>query len=242
MYKLPGPFGKKGNIRSETIVNFACSLFLFTLLFLLQGCIGNNSPEPFMIELNEMTDPRDGQTYKIVKIGDQWWMAENLNYYTPAGSWYYNNDSLSHAETYGRLYSWETAMAGQKSPDKPSGQVRGISPPGWHIPSAKEWEQLIKYLDKYDLDGNALKLAETKFWRNSKTATNKSGFSAVPGGTVSMREKTCSGIHIKTRFLTSATDKKYQGILGFGLNDNSAEILKVPLELDNGWSLRCVRD
>ena len=76
----------------------------------------------------ELTDKRDGQTYKIVKIGEQWWMAENLNYaytgvpfkyvlltdsnlvdYSDSTSWCYDNDAANCAK-YGRLYTWAAAM------------------------------------------------------------------------------------------------------------------------------------
>ena len=55
-----------------------------------------------------LTDERDGQTYKIVKIGDQIWMAENLNYKTESSFCY--NDSTEYCETYGRLYTWAAAV------------------------------------------------------------------------------------------------------------------------------------
>ena len=55
-----------------------------------------------------LTDERDGQTYKIVKIGDQTWMAENLNYKTESSFCY--NDSTEYCETYGRLYTWAAAV------------------------------------------------------------------------------------------------------------------------------------
>ncbi len=74
------------------------------------------------------TDSRDGKIYITVKIGNQTWMAENLNFTTAEGSWCYENDS-TYCEKYGRLYSWETA--------------REVCPAGWHLPSKSEFETLL---------------------------------------------------------------------------------------------------
>lgn len=78
-----------------------------------------------------LTDPRDGKTYKTVKIGNKVWMAENLNYDAGSGSWCYDNSS-SNCSQYGRLYNWETA--------------KRVAPAGWHLPSKSEFETLLNNL------------------------------------------------------------------------------------------------
>jgi uncharacterized protein (TIGR02145 family)/uncharacterized repeat protein (TIGR02543 family) len=118
------------------------------------------------------TDNRNDQIYKTTKIGNQTWMAENLNYEISGSSWCYK-DSNSYCDKYGRLYDWYTAMT--------------ACPSGWHLPSNGEWYDLVRYAGGADMVGWAGKrLKATVGWNayngNSGNGTDNYGFSALPGG------------------------------------------------------------
>ncbi len=76
----------------------------------------------------DLIDLRDDRRYKTVIIGDQTWMAENLNFKTN-GSWCYKGKN-KNCEKYGRLYTWDAAKM--------------ACPLGWHLPTDSEWKQLIE--------------------------------------------------------------------------------------------------
>jgi uncharacterized protein (TIGR02145 family) len=114
------------------------------------------------------TDPRDGQKYRTVKIGNQIWMAENLNYKI-GNCWAYDNDE-SNRQKYGLLYDWKTAMK--------------ASPAGWHLPTNQEWNDLISAVGGKDIAGKKLKSKTgwNDYEGNSGNGTDDFGFSALPGG------------------------------------------------------------
>lgn len=99
-------------------------MVLFASLFFMPMLLNAQSKGTFK-------DSRDGNVYNWVKIGAQTWMTENLKFSVPDGSWAYNNDSVN-LPTYGRLYSWKAAQT--------------ACPKGWHLPSDKEWDAVIKTL------------------------------------------------------------------------------------------------
>ncbi len=85
---------------------------------------------------NSFTDPRDGQTYKTVKLLDgRTWMAENLNYDLGDGDYLYENNTIN-GKNYGRLYTWEAAHK--------------AVPPGWKIPTRKDWRTMIERYGKWE--------------------------------------------------------------------------------------------
>lgn len=146
-----------------------------------------------MIEAAPLTDARDGQTYKTVKIGKQTWMAENLNFAAPNSRCSLDStdkDSLSSCAKYGRYYKWATAMdsAGVYSANAkgcgaeknciPTYPVRGICPEGWHLPSRIEWNVLISNVGGIDSAGKALKTVDG--WKGDAIGSDDYGFSALP--------------------------------------------------------------
>ena len=92
-------------------------------------------------------DTRDGNQYRIVKINDKWWMAENLRYGTiiPTDREQTDNDTVEmyilnnsvQFDTTGGIYLWQEAMDYQVS------NKQGICPDGWHLPTQEEWEGLL---------------------------------------------------------------------------------------------------
>ena len=120
----------------------------------------------------------DGNNYAVVTIGDQTWMAENLNYET-SNSWC-SMDYGWNCDIFGRLYTWDAAMS--------------ACPSGWHLPSDNEWKTLEMFLGMSQSEaddtgwrgtdeGGKLKETGTTHWFSPNTgATNSIGFSALAGG------------------------------------------------------------
>jgi len=122
------------------------------------------------INYGSLKDERDGKTYKTVKIGDQVWMAENLNY-AGGGIGHCYEDVPENCEAGGRLYKWDVA--------------REVCPEGWHLPSKAEFDTLLSAV-KLGYDEEQCSLASmlkaTSGWNYGGQGCDKTGFSAVPAG------------------------------------------------------------
>ena len=140
---------------------------------------------------NCLKDARDGQTYRTVKIGNQVWMRDNLNFRTGSSSCY--NDDTSFCTKYGLLYTWATALdsVGEFSTNskgcgynalscRPVSPTYGICPDGWRIPSTIDWSILFGKVGGKDVAGKALKSASD--WLNDGNGTDEASFTALPGG------------------------------------------------------------
>ena len=140
----------------------------------------------------------EGNIYRIVRIGTQMWMAENLRtakyndntdipyvtdntawsiLTTPAYCWYGNN--IGYKPTYGALYNWITVTTDR------------LCPTGWHVPSDSEFNTMELYLgipsaqiDNWGWRGTneGSEMKSTSGWAAGENGTNTSGFTALPGG------------------------------------------------------------
>jgi uncharacterized protein (TIGR02145 family) len=163
--------------------------FILFLLFITRICYSQN-PCP-----NVATVVYAGKTYNTVAIGDQCWLRENLDVGTRInGSLdqtnnsiiekYCYNDDTANCTTYGGLYQWAEAVQyknGATNTTSPfpafTGNVQGICPTGWHLPTNAEYSTLATTVSS---NSNALKAAGQG--TGSGAGTNTSGFSALLAG------------------------------------------------------------
>ena len=225
-------------------------IVIMTLCLILPGCNNDSSPinDPGRTsppEFDSVTD-FDGNVYLTVKIGNQWWMAENLRsvHYadgTPIQNFIYNNDT-ANVTTYGRLYRWAAALrnAGRTN-SNPSG-IQGASPQGWHIPSDAEWQELINYLGGESVAGGKLKESGLLNWSQPNTgATNESGFNALPGGWFDFTGQSL-GIGERCFFITTSASNVNDPVYIRHLRYNNSTIPRGDLHPLDAVSIRCVRD
>ena len=152
-------------------------------------CVTTEYLNPDLLEsgkYGEFLDERDGQVYRTIQIGNQVWMAQNLNFDAIQSSCYH--DSLEYCETNGRLYTWSGAMDTARvftTNAKGCGYDRlcdpeiiypaqGVCPEGWHVPSQMEWRILDSTLKSKYSSFESLK--SRIGWKNG---SDPFGFSAI---------------------------------------------------------------
>jgi len=200
----------------------------------------------------------DRNVYQSVKIGNQWWMAENLkvthyrngdaipnvinatdwsNLTTGAYCNYDNDDS--YVSTYGSLYNWYAVN-----------DTKQIAPAGWHVPTDEEWKQLEMHLgmspsEADDIgwrgtnEGGKLKETGTTHWYSPNTgATNESGFNALPGGRTS---GTYYNMGHNAGFWSSTENDSLDAWHRY-LSDDQSKVYRSGHSKQHGFSVRCVRD
>jgi len=201
----------------------------------------------------------DNNTYQIVKIATQFWMAENIKstHYadgtplidgTNAGNidndfitkYYFNyDDDQSNVDTYGRLYTWAAVMNGAESSNTNLSEVQGVCPDNWHVPSKLEWDQLIDHLGGEEIAGGKLKSKDYWIYPNT-AATNESEFSALPAGIRFYESCFYKG---EMTFFATTTENGSDCLYRNDLIFNDSKVIKADLAFKEiGMSVRCLKD
>ena len=187
--------------------------------------------------------------FKTVAIGNQVWMAENLDTETfrngeaiphaistddwvragkegkPAWCWYGNKSERGNR--YGRLYNWYAVA-----------DPRGLAPEGFHVATDAEWRLTTDYLGGEDAAGTKMK--NPSGWVGKGNGTNESGFSALPGG--------CRNLYGEFEYeekagywwtLTESDDE----LAWYRVMDQSPwYVYRTNYSKANGLSVRCLKD
>jgi uncharacterized protein (TIGR02145 family) len=199
--------------------------------------------QSFAQQKGSFTDPRDKKSYKTVAIGEQTWMAENLNHNAKGSKCYANKDA--NCKKYGRLYGAENA--------------KSVCPAGWHLPTGAEFNKLI---DAAGGKETAEKFLKSKSGWNADrdihgihggdgkqmipgNGEDKLGFAAVPGGAYGGEGACgdgpeCEGFdHMGSCgfFISADDDYRLSIYSGEGLSSYSAKDFYPIL-----FSVRCLKD
>lgn len=223
----------------EKTASITWVLFVLFILFIM-GC---SKP-------NTMTG-NDGKKYKTVKIGDQWWMAENLREtkfrngdpipnVTDDEEWSagmnvrcaYDNNNESNADTYGYLYRWWVVS-----------DSCNIAPKGWRVPTKRDWETLSMTLG----DNQGSKMAgNASLWANGELKNNPafgtSGFNALPSGCRSMIQSIYDGLGEYTYFWSVTEGNRRWQAWSVHLSYKNPDIYYFSNHIGEGYSVRLVKD
>jgi uncharacterized protein (TIGR02145 family) len=208
---------------------------------------------------DKMTDPRDGKTYKIKKIGNQCWMTENLDVgiridgITDPGNnsvieKYCYDDADNNCDIYGGMYLWNEAMGYVTTEG-----AQGICPTGWHIPTDGEWKLLEGNVDSFygvgDVEWDStgwhgmdvgLNLKSVSGWQSGGNGTDLYGFAALPGGYYEINNDLFSNLYKRGYYWTST---KPGGLAFYRFQDyNKDDRYRGTLTMNLGFSIRCLKD
>lgn len=235
-------------------MDFKMISYLLLVFIIAVSCSEDptSTPDKQSIVTGTVTDI-DGNEYRTVKIGDQWWMAENLKV-----TKYQNGDIIrnitkrlewedinlrsgaccvydnieSNADTFGLLYNWYAVN-----------DSRNIAPAGWHVATREEWEALVDTLGGPIDAGIKMVDISSDHWKNpDPSATNESGFSVLPAG---LREFN-GEFRLKgslALFWTSTRSSRNGYSEVIEIQTNRSYYVSIPISSwKKGYSVRCIKD
>lgn len=206
--------------------------------------------------INQQTPPDgDGNRYKIIKIGDQIWMSENLktttfqdgtplNNHTQVDNttwaaasgpttkyWALVNGATTNTATYGLVYN-QFAVTGSTVDGAAN---NNLCPSGWHVPTDAKFETLNTYLGGLSPGNAGTQMKSTTLWASGGNGTNSSGFNGLPPGFRNLGGS-WSNFSFNGFFWTTASGSLW------ALDDDNTTFDQVTSSSLNGLSVRCLRN
>lgn len=190
-------------------------------------------------ETGEVKDSRDGEVYKTIKIGDQWWFAENLRYDAKDNSRHANDDA-GNDKTFGKLYKAKYVT-----------ENKNVCPNGWHVPSDEDWAKFESYLGIPEKDlqknGSAEARGRDQFAGAHLKDNKDLGFNALPAGKHGGNYSDGFIDYGKYAYFwttTKSLDQRELTARTVGFSEYTQGIGRkiTPLSTNPSFSVRCVKD
>lgn len=221
------------------------------VLFLITSCkkektnLVNSSPS----DVNStILKDIDGNSYRIIKIGNQYWMAENLKTFKYNDSTKINSivgdnqwikDTIGavcnysynseNTKIYGALYNWYAVNS-----DK-------LCPIGWKVPSSSDWDTLSSFLGGDEVAGGKLREKGNAHWvAPNDNATDEFGFSALPTGTRDVYGSFSQG-YLTYWWASEDTGFEKNSAAVRGIHRDYSKILNQGMEKSTGLPVRCLK-
>lgn len=226
------------------------------LLMVFSACdlFKPNVDTPVDVEIGTMSDI-DSNVYKTVKIGNQWWMAENLKvtHYrhgaaipkitdntewslleTAAWCNYENNDD--YKDSLGCLYNWYAIN-----------DTAQLAPEGWHIAGDEDWKELEIYIgmDAAEADNDYLRGTDEGYKLKSATSWESGGSDIYSFSLVATGYRRTWGVFMSIGYsspLWTATECDSTNAWDRSTTNSSTGIARIPADKRTGFCVRCVKD
>ncbi len=235
--------------------SYILTLIALSLLF-VTSC-KKDETEPVQ-ETGTVTDI-ENNVYKTVKIGNQWWMAENLKVKT-----YRNGVSIPKVQSMNDWLNPEAAYCVYQDNEVAPGLLynwyvvidsSNIAPAGWHIPTDSEWKELELFLGMSQVDadnlnwrgtdqGEKLKALGNSQWSEFEGVwgNNESGFNAYAGSCRLFDGKWGEPGLFSNGYWWASSSKSKDEIWYRYLDYKEKRVFRSTVPKEYGFSIRCVKD
>lgn len=195
-YISTDPLGEIGSF-TLTLMGLNNNTAYYARAYATNGVGTAYSKEIKLRTYNQVINDIDDNSYYTVVIGDQHWLARNLNVtkYNDGSELIFIDPQTAHLHdgayyTYSPLPGDNAVNVGNFYSISIINDSKSICPVGWRIPLIEDWETLIDYLGGSEVAGGKMKTTsfDTEYPGNGNWlypnfgATNESNFSAVPTG------------------------------------------------------------